>query len=283
MLHINLNDPKITKSEKKEIEKLILMQNPDITNDLEQIWYLMDKIWDDMGCDNKNLDWEKIGKYYSHPVWLLNGLFIENHELSMQIRENIADYIAQKNFKYICDYGGGFGTLARSIAKKCPNSIIHIYEPHPSHYGIECIKDYKNIVYTDIIQENFYDCIVSTDVLEHIEFPLETFYKIINSTRFDKDIGGGDLIIANCFHPYIKCHLPHNFHLRYTFDYFAEQMGLKKIGQIPGTHATIFRKITQLQHFKIRAYQSFFSKALFYSIETSRPIRKFLANIFNKH
>jgi len=34
----------------------------------------MDLIWDDYECDNKKLDWEKIGKFYSHPVWLLNGL-----------------------------------------------------------------------------------------------------------------------------------------------------------------------------------------------------------------
>jgi len=37
----------------------------------------MDLVWDDYGCDNKNLNWENIGKFYSHPVWLLNGLFIE--------------------------------------------------------------------------------------------------------------------------------------------------------------------------------------------------------------
>lgn len=136
MLQINLDNPKITQEEKSELKKLLAMQNPNISDDLEQIWYLMDKVWDEMGCDNKNLDWEKIGRYYSHPVWLLNGLFIENHNLSMQIRENLAEYIAQQDFKHICDYGGGFGTLARTIAQKCPNSHIYIYEPHPSQYGL---------------------------------------------------------------------------------------------------------------------------------------------------
>lgn len=190
MISVNLDNPKLTENEKIELSKLLQEQDPNLKDDLKQIWYLMDKVWDDMGCDNQNLDWEKIGHYYSHPVWLLNGLFIEQHELSMQIRENIAQYIQNQGFKKICDYGGGFGTLARAIAKKCPNSQIYIYEPHPSHYGLECIKEYSNITFINDLKIQTYDCIIATDVLEHVENPIHTLYDI------SLNLGGG--ANANC-------------------------------------------------------------------------------------
>ena len=41
---------------------------------LEQLWLLMDEVWVELDCDQKIID-ERIDKYYSHPVWLLNGLF----------------------------------------------------------------------------------------------------------------------------------------------------------------------------------------------------------------
>lgn len=275
MLKIDLDNPKITQEEKKELEKLLAMQNSNITNDLEQIWYLMDKIWDDMGCDNKKLDWEKIGKYYSHPIWLLNGLFIETHELSIQIREKLADYIAQQGFKHICDYGGGFGTLARNIAQKCPDATVYIYEPHPSRYGLECIKEYKNITFIDKLQDNFFDCIISTDVLEHVEYPIQTFQKIIKSAK-NKSM----IIMANCFYPCIKCHLPYNFHFRYTFDYFVQKMGVKKIGKIPHTHATIFLKTGSLQPFVLKTRHLLLSKIIFIGCEIIKPPFKFCFNLF---
>lgn len=283
MLDIDLNNYNITDQEKESLRQVLALQNPKITDELEQIWYLMDKIWDDMGCDNHHLDWKKIGQYYSHPIWLLNGIFIENHTLSMIIREKIADYILEKKFKTICDYGGGFGTLAKSIAKKCPNSIVYIYEPHPSRYGLECIKEYNNIFFIDTLEENFYDCIISTDVLEHVEFPMQTFSSIIKSVKYYSKIeGGGELIIANCFYPCIKCHLPHNFHFRYTFNYFAQKMGLKKIGKIPQTHATIFQKKSQTNKYQISKTEILISKAIFYIIESIKPFLKAIYRCYKK-
>jgi hypothetical protein len=53
----------------------------------------------------------------------------------------------------------------------------------------------------------------------------------------------GYLVIANCFYPVIKCHLPSTFHFRYTFNQFAKLMGLKIVGKCHGSHATIYQKI----------------------------------------
>ena len=128
-MNIDLSNINLTAAERDEIEKLLKRQNPNLKDDLEQMWYLMDLVWDDFGCNNKDLDWERIAKFYSHPVWLLNGLFIEQHDVSMGHRHAISDWIVTKDFKSILDYGGGFGTLARLIAQKEPQLQVYIYEP----------------------------------------------------------------------------------------------------------------------------------------------------------
>ena len=56
---INLQEKNLTEQEKLGVERLLESQNPDITDDLEQIWYPLNKTWQDMGCDNKKLDWDK--------------------------------------------------------------------------------------------------------------------------------------------------------------------------------------------------------------------------------
>jgi hypothetical protein len=38
----------------------------------------IDRVWDSYGLDNrKNVSDQEIGSFYSHPVWILNGLFAE--------------------------------------------------------------------------------------------------------------------------------------------------------------------------------------------------------------
>jgi len=43
---------------------------------LEQLWYLMDEQWIEHDCDPEQMD-ERVAAFYQHPVWMLNGLFIE--------------------------------------------------------------------------------------------------------------------------------------------------------------------------------------------------------------
>lgn len=226
---INLHDKNLSEQERQGVERLLESQNPHITDDLEQIWYLLDKTWRDMGCDNARLNWQTIAKFYAHPVWLLNGLFIETHEVSMQIRQHIASYIRKQNFQYICDYGGGFGTLAREIARVCPDVRIDIYEPFPSQYGKKCIEAFHNIHFVSELKKEQYDCLISTDVLEHVDHVLDTFNTMLESLKI-----GGQALIGNCFYPVIECHLPKHFHFRYTFTYIATLMGVTHLGKIEG-------------------------------------------------
>lgn len=250
-MNIDLNNKALSEYEKQELQKLLDSQNPAITDDLEQIWYLLNRTWEEMGCDNKTLDWEKIGRFYAHPVWLLNGLFIESHDISMNIRQSITHYVAQKGFKCICDYGGGFGTLAKEIAKACPDSMIEIYEPFPSEYGQKCIAQFPNISFVNTLQAQRYDCLISTDVLEHVDDVLGTFHSMLASLKID-----GEALIGNCFYPVIDCHLPKHFHFRYTFKYIAQQMGVKYLGDIQGA------EYVQIYHKRERESLNFVVRAM---------------------
>lgn len=267
-MNIILDDKNLTTIEKEEIKKLLKREKSDL-NDLDQMWYLMDLIWDDYTCDNKNLNWENIGAFYSHPVWLLNGLFIEQHDVSMGHRHAISDWIVNKNFKNVVDYGGGFGTLARLIAQKDKNIRMNIYEPHPSEFGLKRASEFENIQIIGKLESN-YDCLVSTDVLEHVPDPLKDFTDIVKSVKLD-----GYLVIANCFSPEIQCHLPQNFHLKYTFNQFAKIMGLTVIGMVEGSHATIYKKIDNrdINLSKMRFYEKL-SKFIYPIIEFYKPILK---------
>ncbi|MEM5947464.1 methyltransferase domain-containing protein [Spirochaetia bacterium 38H-sp] len=269
MMEIDLDKLDIDNNNKEEIAKLLKKQNPAISDDLEQMWYLMDLVWDQYGCNNKKLDWEKVAQFYSDPVWILNGLFIEHHELSMRHRNYISDWIVDNGFRKVIDYGGGFGTLARLIAEKDRHITVDVFEPHPSEYSLKRIKSYTNINFIDKIID-VYDCLISTDVLEHVNDPLEIFYIMIKNVK-----RGGYLIIANNFFPVIKCHLPHTFHFRYTFNMFAKLMGLEVVGLLQGSHATIFKKINDIKPnwATIRFYEML-SKLIFPLIEISKRVLK---------
>jgi len=266
-MKINLNHNDLTLLEKIEIGSLLKKEDPKLKTDLQQMWYLMNMVWDEYGCDNKKLNWSNINKFYSHPIWLLNGLFIELHALSMQHRNAISDWIADNtSISKILDYGGGVGTLARLIADKKPSLLVDIYEPHPSDYLKRKISDYPKIRFVSNIKDK-YDILVSTDVLEHVSDPLKTFEKMILAVK-----DNGYLIIANNFFPVIKCHLPQTFHLRYTFNVFAKLMGLVIVGPLEGSHATIFRKkCNKFFNWLVIRLLEKVSKGLFPMIELLKP------------
>ncbi len=185
---------------------------------IESIWALMDLVWIANNTDENNPN--SLSKFYMHPVWTLNGFFTEWHEESIYNRQRFADYIANTSPKRVADYGGGFGAFARNLAEKSSNIAIEIVEPFPSEIAINLSKKYPNITFVSELTGK-YDVIVALDVLEHVEEPLNLVYKI--SQHIDKK---GYLLLANCFHPVIKCHLPSTFYLRHTFDFLLKKMGL---------------------------------------------------------
>ena len=210
--------------------------------DLNRRWSLMDEAWIECGCDPEVID-ERIKKFYSHPVWLLSGLSIEQDAESLQNRQAFSTYIAGLKPNRVADFGGGCGKLARMIGECCPSAEVHIVEPHPNNLAISMAEKTKNVRFVpDFTGE--YDVLVATDVFEHVQDPLALVENTASHLRM-----GGQFIIANCFWPVVLCHLPSTFHFRWSWDRAMLVMNLipgervsygrayKKIGPVSATAA----------------------------------------------
>lgn len=193
--------------------------------DLEQLWKLVDEVWIEFGCD-KNLNEANLFAFYSHPVWLLNGLLTENDERSFSNRKYFTNYVAEQAPMRVADIGGGFGTLARMIGTTCPHAQIEIIEPHPHPEAIHRTEELANVKYCSQLSGN-YDLLIATDVFEHVADPIA----LVEATASHLKLGG-KYLIANCFYPVVLCHLPQTFHFRYSWNEVLAALGLKPGKQI---------------------------------------------------
>lgn len=233
-ISIDLNDYPLTHEERRKLDSLLLRLDYKVT--LENRRALIDEAWCKYGCLQKFSD-ESYGKFYSDPIWLLTGIFTEQHPESCNHRKAIASAIKRLDPKIVVDYGGGFGALARRVAVNCPDATVWICEPHPFRLAIELSNSFSNLSYIDSLCEVNCDVLISTDVLEHLHDPLVALSEMVGALRL-----GGHIIIANCFYPVIKCHLPSTFHFRYSFDLFCDELGLEFLGSCEGSHAYIYRR-----------------------------------------
>ncbi len=186
---------------------------------LEQLWLLMDDAWDSFGCDHERMD-ERVTAFYAHPVWLLNWLFIEQHDLSLDNRRAFTAWAARQAPLRVADYGGGGGSLARMIGAACPEAMVEVIEPHPHPAAIARAKQTANVRYRPELTGE-YDILIATDVFEHVPDPLALVAKTARNLRL-----GGHYLIANCFWPVIRCHLPQTFHFRHSWDAALAAAGL---------------------------------------------------------
>lgn len=223
---------------------------PAILPTVEWVWAEMDRVWDHYSMNNREALLEQsVADFYSHPAWLMNGVFTSLDPISNQHRNAIAEFISKNDFKLIADYAGGFGELAIKMAKKSPDSIIRIIEPYPSDFGLYRLKDWPNIEVRSSLGVNEYNVVIAQDVLEHVEDPIGLAFTLAESVE-----ESGYVIFANCFYPVIKCHLPKTFHLRYMFRFVMFAYGLKYEGRLDGAkHVMIFRKFKKLDGKKARA------------------------------
>ncbi|RMH36837.1 MAG: class I SAM-dependent methyltransferase [Gammaproteobacteria bacterium] len=193
--------------------------------DLEQMWSLMDDVWKSIGCDPMVMD-ARTSAFYSHPVWLLNGLFIEQHKESLENREQYKNWVVQQAPLRVAEFGGGFGGLARMIGASLPETFVEVIEPHPHPLAIARAERTSNVSYRHEMCGK-YDVIIATDVFEHVLDPLQMVYKTAQYLHV-----GGKYLIANCFYPVILCHLPQTFHFRHTWDVVMKVMGLEPAEKI---------------------------------------------------
>ena len=237
------------------VKELTYLTNlPESLPALEWVWHEMDRVWEDLGLNNKKpLLYQPITEFYRHPVWLMNGLFSALDPLSVQHREAIAFYISTLNASIVADYGGGFGELALRIAQKSPDTKINVIEPYPSQLGKERIKKEPRISYVSKLGVD-YDAVVAQDVLEHVEDPIGLAYAISSSLHH-----GGLGIFANAFYPVIKCHLPANFYLRDSFPGVMRAMGMRFVGYVKDApHALVFEHTGELNLSLARLAEQFF-------------------------
>jgi hypothetical protein len=84
-----------------------------------------------------------------------------------------------------------------------------------------------------------YDLMIATDVFEHVPDPIGLCAETASHLKV-----GGQYLIANCFAPVIKCHLPQLFHLEYGWDFSMKQMGLAPAEQVQ--YGRIYRRTGML-------------------------------------
>ena len=211
--------------------------------DVKWVWGELDRVWAEYGLDNRlELSGQKIGEYYSHPVWLMNGIFTALDPESYSHRTKIGQFLGLLDVERVADYGGGFGELALSIARCAPKAKVSIIEPYPSSVGLERIGKESRIEFSKGLVSSEFDAAIGQDVLEHVEDPVLLAYELADAVKT-----GGYVVFANCFHSVIQCHVPCTFHLRHTFPWIMKSMGLSFIGVIEGApHVQVFRRCDQL-------------------------------------
>jgi hypothetical protein len=205
------------------------------------IWRLLDLVWETLGCDNRHPDPTRLSSFYRHPVWILNGIFIEHDGQSLEHRHAVVEWVKSKDARSVLDFGGGFGTLARAVSRACgPGVLVDIYEPFPSEAAIQRLQGCENVRFVEDVDDK-YDCVVGLDVLEHLQDPLSALVRMTRSTCI-----GGHLLLGNCFEPVTRCHLPATFHLRHTLDWFTRRLGLRRVPECRGYYFDVFRKTRAL-------------------------------------
>ena len=187
---------------------------------LQQLWWLMDEQWQAHECDPLQMD-GRVSAFYRHPVWLLNGLFIEQDPQSLQNRSVFTDWVSSKRPARLADFGGGFGGLARFIGVALPEAQVEVVEPHPHPAAIALASNTPNVRFVPELTGH-YDLLIATDVFEHVPDPIGLAAVTASHLRL-----GGRYLIANCFAPVIKCHLPQLFHLQIGWDQAMRALGLQ--------------------------------------------------------
>jgi SAM-dependent methyltransferase len=201
---------------------------------LRQIWAAMDFAWDQIGIDNRNPDPVKLSEFYSHPIWLLNGLFIEQHEQSLKNRDAFAAWVESVAPGRVADFGGGYGTLARAIALRCPQSQVEVVEPYPRPEALRQSNGHENLAFPATL-EGEYDVIIATDVFEHVTDPVGLTHEVGSHLPI-----GGRFLIANHFAPSIKCHLPSTFHFNLSWGRVMKKLGFEKEERV--SYGTVYRR-----------------------------------------
>ncbi len=188
-------------------------------------------------------------------------------------KNELAKYIVSKGVKNIADYGGGFSELALTFTSISSDIHVDIIEPFPSAVSLASIKYPDSVSIMRELGEKQYDAIISQDVLERVEDPVGLAIYLSKALK-----NNGLIVFADCFHPFIKCHLPRTFHLRLTFKHVMKVLGLKYVERVPqAEHALVFIKKNELNPDSARRVETL-SKIIWHMLnflgETASKIKR---------
>jgi hypothetical protein len=243
-------DYPIPRAELNDVETAYLESLPLERPSVEWLWGEMNRVWSALGLDNQQpLEGQAIGSFYSHPVWIANGVFTATDPVSVAHRTAIASYLNHRGIENIVDFGGGSGQLARRIVEADHKASVTVVEPYPSCLLRRiAIPDSRISITANLGKVSSVQSVILQDVLEHVEDPIALVLDVSRHV-----VPGGLVVFANCFYPVISCHLPSTFHLRHTFRWVAPHAGLQYQGRIPGAeHALVFERRGRLSQSRIR-------------------------------
>ncbi len=189
----------------------------------QQLCQILDRAWDESSDKNKNQSdlSNFLHEYYQHPVWLINAAFCESDPQTINDRLAAVRLISHVQPRKILDFGGGIGTVSRLCATVLPEAeVIDLVDITEFRHTIKCyLSDFSNIRILEK-PDPLYDAIVSTEVLEHLLDPIQAVVEINRLLKL-----GGAFAGSWSFGPLIKCHLPHNFHLRRLMPWIIRSLG----------------------------------------------------------
>ena len=192
---------------------------------LKQLCQQMDEPGHALGCDPSHLD-EWVSAYYNNPVWLLNGLFIDQDPESLAHGQAITLWAAANRPTRVADYGGGYGGLARLLGAALPEGQVEVVEPHPHPAAIALSANTPNVRYIPELTGS-YDLLIATDVFEHVPDPIGL---VASSAAHLRIVGV--YLMANFFAPVMACHLPQLFQLSIGWDQVMRAMGLQPLEKV---------------------------------------------------
>jgi 2-polyprenyl-3-methyl-5-hydroxy-6-metoxy-1,4-benzoquinol methylase len=209
---------------------------------IEELWGILDRVWEDMKVHGGNH--RSLIDYYSHPIWLYNGLMMEVDEVCVRKRYEIVSLAKKFHPQSILDMGGGTGALLKMAHQELPTAqrldLVDISTKLKGHVS-EILRPFGRIRVLDRSAPP-YDIVFSTEVMEHLPNPFEALSTISHSLK-----RGGVLIGTWSFYPMIKAHLPANLCLARFFHRFIPLFGFRFLEMVKnGSIIFIFEKIKDL-------------------------------------
>jgi ubiquinone/menaquinone biosynthesis C-methylase UbiE len=246
-----------------------IIQYLDFPPTIEELWGILDRVWEDMKVHGGNQ--HSLNDYYSHPIWLYNGLMMEVDQVCVKKRYEIVSLAKKFHPQSILDMGGGTGALLKIAHEELPTALkLDLVDISRKLKGCICegLRPFGRIRVLDCSSPP-YDIVFSTEVMEHLPNPFKALSAINHSLK-----PGGVLIGTWSFYPMIKAHLPGNLCLARFFHKFIPLFGFRLLEAVKnGSFIFIFEKIKDLGpvHLKMLENALIFGRPLFRFLDHCIP------------